>query len=84
MLVKELFTPLLMAADSSIDFGEGQEAEIGGFLAKVSDTITVTIGGGTVVDEVPVTAGIYTPIPISRAKSVVVTLAGSAEGTLFA
>lgn len=81
MQVQELFRGLNMAADSSHTLGD---RTLGGFLAKASGTISVTFGGTTIVDAVPVTAGLYTPIPLRfNAPGAVVTLASSASGTLF-
>lgn len=89
--VRERFNPVPMAADSSYSV-RGQH--ISGFLAKTSGTITVVSRNAlgtadvTVVDAVPVTAGVYTPIPIifpagNDAINGTVTLAGGASGTLL-
>jgi hypothetical protein len=67
---------------------------MGGFLSKTSGTITVTsfsADGSTVVtlvDAVPLTAGIYTPIPMvfpagNAGINATVTLGGGASGTLM-
>lgn len=91
MNVKELFVPVAVGVNGSVTLGQartatipGVSASMGGFLAKISGTISVTSGGATVVDAVPVTAGVYTPIPITDSPVLVVTLAGGAAGTLFA
>lgn len=85
--VRESFNPVPMAADSSYDI---KGSHMGGFLAKTSGTISVVskdaLGTNdvTLVDAVPVTAGIYTPIPINfPAINGTVTLAGGASGTLM-
>jgi hypothetical protein len=85
--VRERFNPVPMAANASYTI-RGQN--MGGFLAKTAGTITVTapnaLGTGTVtlVDAVPLTAGIYTPIPMMFPSSnATVTLAGGASGTLM-
>ena len=81
--VQEYYAPIPMAADSTLTRNDG--TRVAGFLAKVSGTITVaTVSPSvTIVDAVPVTAGVYTPIPFSLpGKGFVVTLAGGAAGTL--
>ena len=61
---------------------------IAGFLAKTTGTLTVTNSQGTVfLDAIPVTAGVYTPMPFltggpGPAGNPTVTLAGGASGTL--
>jgi len=82
MNVKEVFTPHLMTANSSLTLAG--VPTIGGFLASATGTIAVTVGGVPAIAATAVTAGQYTPIPISVSKDVVVTLAGDAAGTLFA
>lgn len=81
--VKELFHPTPMGVNASAVVGGGN---IGGFLAKTSGNISVTSQQGTVyIDAVPVTAGIYTPIPMifPRPGGGTILLAGGASGTLF-
>ena len=87
MNVRERFNPVPMAANTSYEV-IGQF--IGGFLAKTGGTITVTStradGTGSVnyVDAIPVSAGVYTPIPLEFPyRRGTVTLAGGASGTLF-
>lgn len=79
-----------MAADTSIT---PAATGMGGFLAKTSGTITVTAPDGssgssistiTIVDAVPVTEGVFTPIPLVFPQSgCTITLAGGASGTVF-
>lgn len=79
-LVQERFVLLAMAANASAIVG----TQIGGFLATVSGTLTVTDANGSViVNAVPVTAGVFTPLPflLPTAKNTV-QLAGGAAGTL--
>jgi len=58
---------------------------LGGILAKVSGTVTITSAAGTILaDAIPLTAGVYTPIPANVGVGATVQLAGSADGTLFA
>lgn len=81
MHVKELFSGLRMAANTSLTFQDIRS--IGGFLASATGTIAVTEDGVTIVAATPVTEGVYTPIPLSISGTAVVTLAGGAAGTLF-
>ncbi len=89
--VKEGGRPLAIAANGSATLGGNH---IMGFLAAVSGTLSVVVQDGsqgtvqsvTVVDAVPVTAGVYTPIPMywpAVPQGIVVSLAGGAKGTLF-
>jgi hypothetical protein len=71
-----------MAANSSYTI---RGPNLGGFLATVAGTLTVTDADGTVtVSAVPVTAGAYVPLPFIFATSQggTVQLAGGAAGTL--
>lgn len=57
---------------------------VAGFLAKTSGTFTLTGPlGAVLIDAVPVTAGVYTPMPfMTRGPGAIVTLGGGASGTL--
>lgn len=57
---------------------------IAGFLAVTSGTLTLTDNqGNTLIAAVPVTAGVYTPMPFfTGGVGATVTLAGGASGTL--
>lgn len=81
--VRESFAPHLIEANGSYQV---RGAYIGGFLAKTSGTISITdTSTGTLfVDAVPVTAGIYTPLPfnVTSIAGMLVQLAGGASGTL--
>lgn len=83
--VRERYSPVVIAADGTILLSTGQ---VGGFLCLTSGTITVTRNNedGTttvIVNGVPVTAGVYTPIPfLLSSHGGTVTLAGGASGTL--
>ena len=84
MVIQELYKPVLMAANSTYRPPYGTLG-VAGFLCAVSGTISVTNErGALIVDAVPVTAGVYTPMPfnidIGDLGSVV--LAGGARGTL--
>lgn len=83
MNVKEAYTPYPLAADATLSV---QGPQMGGFLCVTGGTLTVTDSAGTVeVNALPVTAGIYYPIPIrfGGAGGGVVTLAGGASGTVL-
>lgn len=81
MNVRERFHPVPMAANASYTIRGWQ---LGGFVAKTSGTITVTTSDGTIiVDAIPVTLGVYLPLPfIFEVAGAVVQLAGGASGTL--
>lgn len=79
--VQERYRPMLMAANATaVVKGE----QVAGFLCKTTGTISVTTNGGILtVDAVPVTAGIYTPLPFFLGiNGGTVTLASGASGTL--
>ena len=82
--IQERYTPVPMAANTT--FTLSAIGNISGFLAVTSGTLTVVDSlGVTVVAAVPVTAGIYTPMPYRLAGGgglPTVTLAGGASGTL--
>lgn len=83
MQLRESFTPHAMAANASRNI---PGARMGGFLTVTGGTITVTDFDGTVlVNAFPLTAGVYSPIPLNFASASggVVALAGGASGTLM-
>lgn len=82
MNVRERFRPQPMGINSIFEI---RGINVGGFLATVSGTLTLTDKDGTVlVSAVPVTAGVYTPLPFifTGSQGATVTLAGGAAGTL--
>lgn len=82
MFVRERFRPQPMAADSAFII---RGINLGGFLATVAGTITVTDPDGTViVNACPLVAGAFTPLPFifTSANGAVVQLGGGAAGTL--
>jgi hypothetical protein len=91
--VKEGGRPIPIGVNGTVLLGGNH---IMGFLAAISGTITINAKDGSngssvvsvdVVDAVPVTAGVYTPIPLywpSMPQGLLITLAGGAKGTLFA
>lgn len=79
--VQERYTPEVVGVDTTITLYSNS---IGGFLAKTAGTISVVDGSGTtVVDEHPVAAGGYYPLPFYLGTSGgTFTTAGGASGTL--
>lgn len=81
---KERYMPVLVAIDTSVRIGGNA---IGGFLCKTPGTITLTnLAGQILVDAIPVTAGIYYPLPFllvnNGGSGGVFTCAAGASGTL--
>lgn len=78
--IKERYVPKPIGVNGNVVCGRF----IAGFLAVTSGTLTVTDGYGTVlINAVPVTAGVYTPMPfVTGDTRTVVQLAGGASGTL--
>lgn len=83
MNVRERFRPQPMAANSSFII---RGPNMGGFLATVAGTLTVTdaVTGTVLVNAVPVVAGGFTALPFvfTSSEGATVTLAGGAAGTL--
>lgn len=79
--VQEIYAPQPIAANGAATVKGNQ---LGGFLCTVSGTLTVTLSDATViVNAVPVTAGVYTPLPFGlNGLTATVQLAGGAAGTL--
>lgn len=77
----EYFNPRPMAANASAKIG----GRIGGFLATVAGTLTVTDSGGTVIlNALPVAVGFNRiPMVLQFPADNVVQLAGGAAGTLL-
>lgn len=87
MRVRAAFNPVLMAANASYDVSG---THVAGFLPKTAGTISITgrdASGNnavTLVDAVPVVAGVYVEIPLAfPSPDGRVTLGGGASGTLF-
>lgn len=83
-VVTERYHPVVLAANATAVI---PEQSIGGFLCVTAGTITITstrvAGPFTIVNAMPVAAGVYYPIPYylgSNGGSV--TLAGGASGVL--
>lgn len=90
--VRERYRAEPMGVNATLNFPPNNQ--IAGFIAKTSGTITVTDAAGRVlVDAIPVTAGVYLPLPLiiadkiasaaTGAHQAVITLAGGASGTLL-
>lgn len=88
--VKERFRGVSMGANATLDLPGANG--IGGFLAKTAGTISVTVKDGAtgtlstvaIVDAIPVTAGMFTLIPLEFPQlGGTVTLGAGASGTLF-
>lgn len=85
MDVQEVFSPKPLAASAAIIGLDG--GSIGGFLCTTSGTVSLNLGidgsGTLIVDAVPVTAGVFLPMPFTIPPGVgmYATLAGGAEGT---
>lgn len=80
-VVQERYQPKPMAANSSLKVSK---QSIGGFLCVTSGSVTVKdYVGNDLVDELPVTAGVYHPIPIYLGPhGGTIELGGGASGTL--
>ena len=82
MNVRKRFRPQPITANSAFTI---LGPNVGGFLATVAGTLTLTDPNGTVlVAAVPVAAGAYVPLPFvfTTTNGAVVQLAGGAAGTL--
>ena len=81
-MTNQRYTAYLMGVNASLKV---TRQSIGGFLAKTAGTITVVNDkGATIVDAIPVAAGLYYPLPflLQSETGGTVTLAGGASGTL--
>jgi hypothetical protein len=88
-MIKECYTPLIVGVNATATLPDSA-IQVAGFLAATSGTLTITNQYGVVILSVPVTAGVYTPMPFSlrtggdgttMAKPLIVT-SGGASGTL--
>lgn len=80
--VKERYHPTVVGANATVDITNEQ---VGGFICIASGTITISRRNGTVlVNALPVTAGIYYPIPMFIGiNGGTLVAAGGASGTLL-
>lgn len=78
MAVQEIFTPRAIGTDGTLNL-TGLRA-LSGFTADISGTLTV--GGTAVLTALPVTAGVYTPLPygIPDTGDSSIVLSGGARG----
>jgi len=82
MNVRERFRPQPIGVNGAYAV---KGPNVGGFLATVAGTLTLTDADLTVlVNAVPVTAGVFTPLPFTfaTAEGGTVQLGGGAAGTL--
>lgn len=81
---QERYSPIVVGVNATVQL---TGSAVGGFLCLTGGTITVTkntaAGVVTIVNAVPVTAGVYTPMPFYLGPDGgSVTLGGGASGTL--
>lgn len=84
MQIQELYKPTPMAANSSYNIPDSVQA-IACFLCVTSGTITVVDQAGvTIINAMPVTAGVYHPMPFYLGSGIsgTVTTAGGASGVV--
>lgn len=82
MIVQETFTAYPVAANGTLNLA-GFRC-IGGFIADVSGTLTLTINGVTILSAVAVTAGVFLPLPFAVTGTSSIVLAGGAKGAVAA
>lgn len=83
MVVQESFGFLVMAANAAAPLFGSTGGNTGGFCCTASGSLklTKTSGGATVVDTIPVTAGVFLPLPFVFSEGITATLTGGAAGT---
>lgn len=84
MVIEERYKPIVIGANATYRLPDGTQA-IAGFLCVTAGAITVVNQKGvTVVNGLPVTAGIYYPIPfyLETGSGGSVTTSGGASGTI--
>lgn len=84
MKIEERYTPVVVGVNATVRvYGQ----QIGGFIAVTSGTITIVDNGGvTILSALPVTAGVYYPLPMylkNGSQQATFTTAGGASGTLL-
>lgn len=83
MIIQERYHAAAVGVNSTYKAGSGAATGIAGFLAVTAGTLTATRADGTiVVNALPVSAGVYYPIPFLMGHEFTVTLAGGASGTI--
>ena len=80
MITKELFSPVPIAANGTLNLASF--SGIGGFIADVAGTLTLTINGVAVLSAIPVTPGAFCKLPfaIPPYGTNTLVLAGGAKG----
>lgn len=82
MHFQERYSYAIVGVNSTYTEPQGSPTAIAGFLAVTAGTVTVTKSDGTVVvNAVPVTAGVYTPMPFHVGPRFTIMTAGGASGT---
>src|SRR3546814_17329557 len=80
--ITERYKPVVLGVNATYNFPQGAQ-NIGGFLCVTAGTITVVNQAGTtIVNALPVSAGVYYPMPfyLSSGSSGSVTLSGGSSG----
>ena len=84
MLVQERYTPVVVGVNTTVQYNSQQ---IGGFITVTAGTINIVDNNGTtVLSAMPVTAGVYYPLPMylrNGSQNGTFTTAGGASGTLL-
>lgn len=79
-MVKETFQPRVVGVNTTVTI---PTSTLGGFLAKTSGFVTVRNGRGAVlINAVPVTLGVFTPMPFAVGVDATFQTTGGASGTL--
>lgn len=84
MYIEERYRPSVIGVNATIKIPAGIQG-IAGFLCITAGTVTVVNHKGvTIVNALPVTAGVYHPIPffLDNGEAATVTTAGGASGTV--
>lgn len=82
-VIQERYSPLVVGVNATVPI---YSSSIGGFLAITAGTITVTAlrstGSVTIVNALPVAAGVYYPMPFKLSENGgSIVAAGGASGT---
>lgn len=84
MIIEERYKPVVVGVNSTYTIPDGVQA-IAGFACVTSGTLTVVNQRGvTILNAIPVTAGVYLPLPfyLETGSGGRATTAGGASGTL--
>lgn len=81
MVVSEVYTPVSVAIDTAQAF-KASAGILGGFIGKTAGTLTIAVGGTTILNAFPVTIGWNAfPVAIGIGDGIATT-AGGASGLL--